>query len=73
MTATQEHVQPHTQPQLVLARRSKRHRAVEVLIALSVFTLFCLKITNYADPNALRPSVVAQTVSVTTNNIVSHI
>lgn len=73
MTATQDHVQPHIQPQVGLARRSKRHRAVEAVIALSVFTLFCLKITNYADPNALRPSVVAQTVSVTTNNIVSAI
>jgi len=73
MTTTQDHIQPHTQPQVVLARRSKRHRAVEAVIALSVFTLFCLKITNYADPNALRPAVVAQTVSVTTNNIVSAI
>ncbi len=73
MTATQDHVQTHVQPQVGPARKPKRHRMVEAVIALSVFTLFCLKITNYADPNALRPSVVAQTVSVTTNNIVSAI
>ena len=33
---------------------------IEAVIAALVLGLFILKITNYADPNMLRPSVIAR-------------
>jgi Heparinase II/III-like protein/Heparinase II/III N-terminus/Polysaccharide deacetylase len=47
--------------------------AGEALVALAVLTVFCLKITSYADPSAFRPPVIAGAVSGAFRNTVSAI
>lgn len=45
----------------------------EVLVAILAVGVFCLKITNYADPAVLRPSVISNAVAIAAHNIVSAI
>jgi Heparinase II/III-like protein/Heparinase II/III N-terminus len=55
--------------------RAKRLRkgAVNAVIAVTISVMFCLKLANYVDPAQLRPSVMAQEISVGTHNVVSAI
>lgn len=46
---------------------------VEAVIGALVLGLFVLKVTNYADPNMLRPTVIAQTVSVIARNTIDAV
>lgn len=55
------------------ARRTLVHLLTEVLIAIAALLVFLLKITSYADPNAFRPPVIAQSISSAIDNTVSAI
>jgi hypothetical protein len=55
------------------SRRAVGYLASEVLIALAVLVIFCLKITSYADPSAFRPPVIAAALSGAFRNTVSAI
>ena len=48
-------------------------RVLEAAFAILAIGIFCLKITNYADPAALRPSVIGQAVATAFRNTVSAI
>jgi hypothetical protein len=55
------------------SRRVPRHVAFDIAAGILVVAVFCLKITNYADPSVLRPTAIRQEVSLAINNTVSAV
>ena len=53
--------------------RLARRITFEVVIAIIIAGVFCLKVVNYVDPRILLSSVVGQTIDVTFDNTVSAI
>src|SRR5450432_1635161 len=54
-------------------RKTQRHLAFDAATAVIVGAIFCLKMANYVDPAALRPSAMRQVVSAAFDNTVSAI